>query len=152
MSLNLFPKNSNKKCSVINKLQRRNWEPVGLARTALPRKNQSRWHRLVPCKELRYQPNPFIRFWAMTILRIRVSNRLIFCYMSCLRARQKHNLLFNVHCSKTMRWIYLIIGMTNCHILGFDLPFTELIYLIWFLCKSRSNTDDRTPDTLYNST
>ena len=63
--------------------------------------------------------------------------------------RQKHNLSFNVHCSKTMRWIYLIIGMTNCHILGFNLPFTELIYLIWFLCKSRLNRDDRTPDTLY---
>ena len=42
-----------------------------------------------PCvaiKILRYQPNPLIRFWAMMILRIRVSNRLIFCYMSCLRA------------------------------------------------------------------
>ena len=30
----------------------------------------------------------------------------------------------------TMRWIYLIIDMTNCHILGFNLPFTELNYLI----------------------
>ena len=63
--------------------------------------------------------------------------------------RQKHNLSFNVHCSKTMRWIYLIIGMTNCHILGFNIPFTELNYLIWFLCKSRLNTDIRTLDTLY---
>ena len=56
-----------------------------------------------------------------------------------------------MHCSKTMRWIYLIIGMTNCHTLGFNLPFTELIYLIWFLFKSRLNRDDRTPDTLYNN-
>ena len=39
--------------------------------------------------------------------------------------------------------------MTNCHILGFNLPFTELIYLSWFLCKSRLNTGDRTLDTLY---
>ena len=63
--------------------------------------------------------------------------------------RQKHNLSFNVHCSKTMRWIYLIIGMTNCHIIGFDLPFTELNYLIWFLCKLRLNTGNRTLDILY---
>ena len=47
--------------------------------------------------------------------------------------RQKHNLSFNVHCSKTMRWIFLIIGMTNCHILGLNLPFTELNYLIFFV-------------------
>ena len=63
--------------------------------------------------------------------------------------RQKHNLSFNVHCSKTIRWIYLIIGMTNCHILGFNIPFTESNYLIGFLCKLRLNTDDRTLDTRY---
>ena len=42
--------------------------------------------------------------------------------------------------------------MANCHIRGFNLPFTELNYLIWFLCKSRLNTGDRTPDTLYIDT
>ena len=111
------------------------------------------WTNHNPCVHIKiwkYQPNPSIRFWAMMILRIRVSNHLIFCYMSCHAwERQKHNLSFDVHCSKTMRWIYLIIVMTNCHIPGFDLPFIELIYLIWFLCKSRLNTGDRTLDTLY---
>ena len=63
--------------------------------------------------------------------------------------RQKHNLSYNVHCSKIMRLIYLIISMTNCHIVGFDLPFTELNYLIWFLCQLRLNTGDWTLDTLY---
>ena len=48
-----------------------------------------------------------------------------------------------------MRWIYLIISMTNCHILGFNLPFTELNNLVWFLCKSQLNTDNRVLDTLY---
>jgi len=40
----------------------------------------------VPIKIWKYQPNPLIRFSAMMILRIKVSNRLIFCFMSCLRA------------------------------------------------------------------
>ena len=76
----------------------------------------------------------------------------IYSYFAICHAweRQKHNLSFNVHYSKTMRLIYLIIGMTNCHILGFNLPFTELIYPSWFLCKSRLNTGDRTLDTLYS--
>ena len=39
--------------------------------------------------------------------------------------------------------------MTNFHILGFDSVFTELNYLIWFLCKWRLNASDRVLDTLY---
>ena len=37
--------------------------------------------------------------------------------------------------------------MINCHILGFDLAFTELNYLIWFMCKLRLNANDRVLDT-----
>ena len=41
------------------------------------------------------------------------------------------------------------IWHANCHIIDFDLAFTELNYLICLLCKLRLNASDRVLDTLY---
>ena len=71
---------------IINKCFNKQVVQITLEIISISFKLYRNYNPCVPIKIWKYRPNPSIRFWAMMILRIRVSNRLIFCCLSCLRA------------------------------------------------------------------